>query len=163
MSPCITRCRRRASTLLECIVVVVVLALAVPPTLSWMAQSSDERTDQVNSIRAVTLAQGVIENIMADCMSTSAGLGFSALADPATYLDAPTTGLRARLAGVFSPYEAIGFSYSVTIGALVDSTGVVNADTTLNLFRVATVTVSFPLADGTTADMDIETVLADLS
>jgi hypothetical protein len=32
MSPRITRCRRRASTLLECIVVVVVLALAVPPT-----------------------------------------------------------------------------------------------------------------------------------
>ncbi|MCC6969454.1 MAG: hypothetical protein IT434_04460 [Phycisphaerales bacterium] len=163
MSPRIARFRRRASTLLECIVVVVVLALAVPPTLSWMAQASDERADQVNSIRAVTLAQGVIENIMADCMSTSAGLGFSALADSATYLDAPTTGLRARLAGVVSPYEALGYNYSVSIGASVDATGVVNADTTLNLFRIVTVTVSFPLADGTTAAMDIETVLADLS
>lgn len=143
--------------------VVVVLALAVPPTLSWMAQASDERADQVNSIRAVTLAQGVMENIMADCMSTSAGLGFSAFADAATYLDTPATGLRARLAGVTSPYESLGFSYSVTIGSLVDSSGAVNADSTLNLFRNVTVTVSFPLSGGTTAAMDVETVLADLS
>ena len=99
--------------------VVVVLALAVPPTLSWMAQSADERADQVNSIRAITLAQGVLENIMADSMSASAGLGFSAFANSATYVDTPTTGLRARLSSVSSPYESLGFSYSITIGALM--------------------------------------------
>ncbi|MCC6230098.1 MAG: prepilin-type N-terminal cleavage/methylation domain-containing protein [Phycisphaerales bacterium] len=155
--------RRRGSTLLECIVVIVVLAIAVPPTLSWMGQAGDERADQVNSIRAITLAQGVIENIMADSMSTSAGLGFTALADPAVYLDTPTTGLRARLADITATYESLGFSYAVTISGLVDADGVVNADTTLNLFRDVRVTVSFPLSDGTTAAMDVETVLADLS
>lgn len=161
--PLISRIRRRASTLLECIVVIVVLALAVPPTLSWMAQASAERADQVNSIRAITLAQGVMENIMADCMSTSAGLGFSAFADAATYLDTPTTGLRARLASITSPYETMGFSYTVTIGSPVDSAGAVNADATLNLFRKITVTVDFPLSAGTTVSMGVETVLADLS
>lgn len=143
--------------------VVVVLALAVPPTLSWMTQSADERADQVNSIRAITLAQGVLENIMADSMSTSAGLGFSAFANSATYVDTPTTGLRARLSSVSSPYESLGFSYSITIGALMDSTGAVNADTTLNLFRKVKVTVSFPLSSGSTAAMDVESVIADLS
>jgi len=159
----IAKVRRRASTLLECIVVVVVLALAVPPTLSWMAQAADERADQVNSIRAITLAQGVVENIMADSMSTTAGLGFSAFADAAAYVDTPTTGLRARLASISSPYESLGFSYALTIGALMDSAGAVNADTTLNLFRKVKVTVSFPLSNGTTAAMDVETVVADLS
>jgi hypothetical protein len=64
---------------------------------------------------------------------------------------------------VSHPTRRSGTPTPSSIGASVDATGVVNADTTLNLFRVATVTVSFPLADGTTADMDIETVLADLS
>ena len=51
----------------------------------------------------------------------------------------------------------------MTIGSPVDSSGAVNADTTLNLFRNVTVTVSFPLSSGPTASMDVETVLADLS
>ncbi|MBL8760318.1 MAG: hypothetical protein JNL50_03365 [Phycisphaerae bacterium] len=158
-----SRPARRASTLLECIVVIVVLALAIPPTLSWMAQAADQRADQVNSVRALTLAQGVLENIMADTMSTTAGLGFAALSSSSTYLDTPTTGLRARLAAVSSPYTTLGLSYDVTIGALVDSAGAVNADTSLNLFRHVKVTVSFSLSDGTTAALDVQTVLADLS
>lgn len=155
--------RARASTLLECIVVIVVLALAVPPTLSWMAQSADERADQINSIRATTLAQAVMENVLADTMSTAAGLGFSALSNTSAYLDSPVTGLRARLAGVSSVYESLGMSYSVVVGDVEDSAGAVNADTSLNLFRTVKVTVSFPLSDGSTASLDIETVVADLS
>lgn len=142
---------------------VVVLALSVPPTLSWMTQSAERRADQVNSIRAVTLAQGVLEHVMADTMSTSAGLGFAALADAGAYLDTPTTGLRARLLPLTASYEGLGFSYAVTIGGLVDSAGEVNTDVALNLFRHVKVTVSFPLSDGTTGVMDVETVLADLS
>lgn len=142
------RARRRGFTLIEAVAVVLVLALVVPPTLGWMQASADRRADSVAAMRATTLATLVIENVIADAASTAPGLGFAALATPTTYLDTPTTGLRARLESLTSGYEAQGMSYSVEVGALVDSTLSVNADAAANLFRVVTVRVTCPSATG---------------
>lgn len=140
--------RRRAFTLIEAVTVVLVLALAVPPAVSWLDEAVSARADSVNATRAAALAGAVIEHILADCSSTAAGLGFDALAAPSAYLDTPTTGLRARLAAVSDFYAALGFAYSVSIGPLVDDSASENPDSSLNVFRVVTVTVDFPSAAG---------------
>ncbi len=127
---------------------VVVLALVVPPSLMWMDDAAARRADAVATMRATTLATAVAESVLADVIGAGPGLGFAALADPGTYLDAPAVGLRARLAPVASMYESMGMAYTVGVGPLVDETGAVNADTGRNLFRVVTVGVTYPSAEG---------------
>ena len=87
----------RAFTLLEAIIVVLVLALSVPPTVAWLGDSAARRADSVNAVRASALATTVMETILADASSTSPSLGFGAFANSAAYLDTASTGLRARL------------------------------------------------------------------
>lgn len=154
---------RRAFTLLEAIIVVLVLALSVPPTVAWLGESAARRADSVNAVRASALATTVMETILADASSTSPSLGFGAFANSATYLDTATTGLRARISGLASPVEALGFSYTVTFSALVDSAGVVNADTSKNLFRRVTVTVSYgSAASSTPISLSVEAFVTEL-
>lgn len=155
--------RRRAFSLLEAIIVVLVLALSVPPTVVWLGESASRRVDSVNAVRASALATTVMESILADASSTSPSLSFAAFADTSTYLDTPTTGLRARISALTSPVESIGFSYSVTFSPLIDSTGAVNADSSMNLFRTVTVTVSYGSATSTTPiSLSVEAVVTEL-
>ncbi len=154
---------RRGFSLLEAIIVVLVLALSVPPTVVWLGESAARRVDSVNAVRASALATTVMESILADASSTAPSLGFGAFANSSTYLDSPTTGLRARISALTSPVESIGFSYGVTFSALVDSTGVVNADTSKNLFRKVTVTVSYGAASSTTPiSLAVEAFITEL-
>ncbi|MDX2133023.1 MAG: hypothetical protein SFY69_13320 [Planctomycetota bacterium] len=154
---------RRAFSLLEAVVAIVVLAISVPATVSWLGESAARRADAVNAVRASSLATGVMETILADVASPHASLGFGALASEATYLDTPATGLRARLAPMSDGYAALGFTYDVDIGPLVDSAGAVNADAGLNIFRVVGVRVTFPSqADSTPIDVRIEAMVTSL-
>lgn len=154
---------RRGFSLLEAIIVILVLAVSVPSTVAWLGEAAARRADAVNAVRASTLATTVMESIMADASSTDPGLGFAAFANAAAYLDAPTTGLRSRLASLTAPAEALGFSYDVTISALVDSTGTVNPDSAQNLFRKVTVTVEYGAASTPTpVALDVEALVSEL-
>ena len=137
---------RRAFTLIEAVVIVIVVAVAVPPSLMWLDESVTRRVDAANLTRATMLGTAVMENVLADCGSDAAGLGFAALATPATY----TTSLSTRMGSTLSPYQAAGLSYSVTIGSLVSASGVASADVTQNVFRLVTVNVTYPSAAGGT-------------
>lgn len=138
----------RAFTLIEAVTVVLVLAIAVPPAIAWLDEAVSARADAVNATRATALATAVAEHIVADCSSDATGLGFAALANSATYLSAPTTGLYARLTPITSFYAPMGFTQTVTIGPLIDKTGSVNSNSAKNVFRLVTVTIDFPSATG---------------
>lgn len=148
---------RRGVSLIETIIVIVVLAVSVPSAVAWLDEAAARRADAVNAVRATAMAQCVTEHVLADCSSTSSGLGFAALANSAAYLNTPTTGLRDRLASQTAALEAMGFSYTVGISALHDSAGVVNADASQNLFRTVTVTVTYASAGGQNVQVAVAT------
>jgi hypothetical protein len=153
---------RRAFTLIEAVVIVVVLAIALPTTLNWLDEANQRRVDSVNATRATALATCVMEHILGDVSSRNASLGFAALANSSTYLNTATTGLVARLTTFTSPYNTMGFAYTVTIGALVDRTGVTTGVATSDLYRIITVSVNFTGADGTARTVTVKSMVTSL-
>lgn len=137
------RPNRRGFSLVESIIVVVVVALLVPPSVSMLQSAQTSRVDSANTLRASVLAGAVMEQVMADASSPSASLGMTAFAAPATYTDTPTTGLKARLSTVTDSYQTLGMNWTLTVGGLVAKTGSADADPTKNIFRAATVTVTW--------------------
>ena len=156
------RISRRAFTLIEVVAIVIILALAVPPSLMFMDQSTSRRADAINAMRATTLATLVMESILADVASTNASLGYAALASSSTYLDTPTTGLKARISTLQSTYADMGMSYSVTIGSEVNAAGIVSATLSDNVFRQITVTVTYPSASEDSASLSLVAMVSDL-
>jgi prepilin-type N-terminal cleavage/methylation domain-containing protein len=134
---------RRGFTLVESIIVVVVVALLVPPSVSMLQSAQTSRVDSANTLRASVLAGAVMEQVIADASSPAASLGMAAFAAPSTYTDTATTGLKARLAAVTSAYQAQGLTWSLSIGGLVSKTGTANADSAQNIYRAVTVTVTW--------------------
>lgn len=135
------RSRRRATTLIEAVVVVVVLALAVPPILTVTNDVAASRADAVHATCAAALAQGTLEQVLADVHTGSS------LAAP-DYLDAPETGLIDRLAWLASPYVERGFDVNVEIGELVARSGEPTGDAAQDIFRIVTAAVTFPTSRG---------------
>lgn len=133
---------------------VLVLAICVPPTLTWMQSCAERREDAVRLVRATTLAQTVMEQVLCDASNTDVGSAAAA------YLDAPTTGLRARLAGVASLYTNAGYSYDVTFGDLCDAALTVTGVVTADLYRPVTVTVTYTSARGATVNIPVSGVVA---
>ena len=154
--------RRRAFTLIEAVLCVVVLGLAVPPALELMQSAAEHRADGVNTGRATVLSGLVIETVLADVASGSQGLGFEALADPSSYLEAPDTGLYARLDGLVDPYERVGMTYSVTVSDLISADGTESSDDAENIFRLVTVTVGYPSSAGATWELPVSVMVGDL-
>ncbi len=152
----------RGFTLVEVVVVVVLLAIAVPPTVLWMNDASATRADAVNATRATMLATVVLETIEADVASPAPSLGFAALANSNAYLNTGTTGLRARIATWSTPYEALGMSYTVTISGLVGPSGAATGNATVDVFRTILVRVTAPSAQASAMTMDFTTMVADL-
>lgn len=152
----------RAFTLIEVVIVVLVLALAVPPTLMFMNESVSRNADAVNVMRATTMATCIMETILADVASTDPSLGYAALANSSTYLDTPFTGMNARLSTLLTPYTDVGMSYTVTIGAEVNSAGVVSATPAENVFRIITVAVEFPSAQQASSSVTLSAMVSDL-
>lgn len=152
----------RGFTLIEAVLCVVVLGLAVPPALELMQSAAAHRADGVNTGRATVLSGLVIESVLADLASGNETLGFEALADPAVYLETPTTGLYARLAPLVAPFEQVGMGYSVSVSDLISSTGFESSDEAQNVFRLVTVTVRYPSSDGPAWELPVSVVVGDL-
>lgn len=154
--------RRRAFTLIEAVVIVVVLAIAIPTTLTFLNDANQRRVDSVNTTRATALATCVMEHVLADVSSKASGLGFSALSNSNAYLNTAGTGLVARLSTFTNLYSGMGMTYTVTIGPLADKTGVATGVVTEDVFRVVTVAVSFTGADGTARTLNIKSMVTSL-
>ena len=151
---------RRAFTLIEVVISVIVLAIAVPPTLNLLDSTASGRADSINTTRATLLATSVLEMITADMSSSDASLGFEALADTDAYLSTPDTGLYDRLEALVEPYTSVGMTYSVDIGSLVSNDGTVSAQAEDNIFRVITVRVSFPSASSESYELPVSVLVS---
>lgn len=136
--------RRRGFTLIEAVIIVLMLAIAVPTSTRMIIDASAERADRVLLAAGTTYASAVLEQIIAD---VSAG-GLDVLADDALYLDTPGTGLWARCAWISAPYEARGIEAEITISGLMSRTGEVSLTAEENRFRLIEVSVSVPTSTG---------------
>lgn len=154
--------RRTAFTLIEVVIVVVVLAISVPPTLNLMDSASAGRVDSINTTRATYLETIVIESIFADMTSPDPGLGFAALADDAAYLNTPISGLYDRLEPITEPFTNVGLTYTVIISELVASDGIVSGVVSDNIFRTVTVQVSFKSASGAQFAMPVSMMFSEM-
>lgn len=158
----IQRNKLRAFALIEVVIAVLVLGIAVPPTLNMMESASAGRVDAINTTRATYLSTIVLETILADMTSNHADLGFEALDDSGVYLSAPNTGLYNRLTTIVQSYTDVGFKYSVTIGELVSSDGQVSATAGDNIFRTITVRVQYASASGAEFSMPTSLMVSEL-
>jgi len=150
----------RAFSLIEVIIAVIVLAIAVPPTLNMMDSAASGRVDAINTTRATLLATSVLEMVMADLSSNDADLGFDALSDTNAYINTPGTGLEDRLETLVEPYTSAGFTYSVNVGSLISADGTVSVDVDENIFRVITVRVSFPSASTASYELPVQVMVS---
>lgn len=152
----------RAFTLIETVLVITVIAITVPLATRMMGDASADRADSVNALRAGTLAEAVLEAVIADVQSDAAGLGISALADSATYLDTPTTGFRDRVSPATQFYTDLGFTYTVDIGPLVASNAQTQGDADLDRYRVVTARVSWPSARGGDLELAVSSFVGEV-
>jgi len=152
----------RAFSLIEVVMVVVILAIAVPPTLGILMDNASSRADTIHTSRASMLASSVLEGIIADVASVEDGLGFGALDDPGAYLDTPTTGFVARMRPITDDYAALGITYTVEIGELVDSGARVSVNEDENIFRVVTVRVRYRSSNGADLVMPVSVMVSSL-
>lgn len=134
---------RRGFSLVESVVVIIVVSLLIPPSVSMLQSAQASRIDATNTVRASVLAGAVMEQVLADASSPSSSLGMAALAAPTTYTDTATTGLKARLSAVTSAYQANGLTWSLGVGSLVAASGTADADASKNIYRRVTVTVTW--------------------
>ena len=75
-----TRQRHQGFTLIETIAAVVMLAIAIGPIVWAISEAHVQRIDPVMASRARWLASEKIEDILADCNSTTRGYDFLATA-----------------------------------------------------------------------------------
>lgn len=150
---------RRGISLVEVITVIVVLAIAVPPSLRLVGDSVNARIDAINLTRATTLASALAEHLLADIASDDTALAFAALADP----DAWEAGFRARAAATAAPYDAVGITYDLAVGSLTDAHGVATGDAGEDVYREVAIAVTYRLANGATATYTLELVVTELS
>lgn len=151
---------RHAFSLIEVVVCVLLLAIAIPPSLELLGAAASDRTDTVNANRAALLATTVLETIIADVASPDPALGYAALADAAAYTDHPVSGLRARLESLTEHHDTGGLAYTVTIGEPVDVNLTVNADPEENIYRLVTVTVVYHAASVAERSMPVSVLVA---
>jgi prepilin-type N-terminal cleavage/methylation domain-containing protein len=149
---------RRAFTMIEVITVVVIIALTVPPAVMFLDASSRRREDSVQAQRAATLAQGLMELMLADVASGAPTLGFAALSDMTTY----RTSFGPRAAMLTNHYEDLGFSYALEAGPLVSSTGTATGDVQRDIFRVISVVVTAPRASGAPINIRFSALVGDM-
>ncbi len=136
--------RHLGFTLLETVAAVIVLAVAIPATMGSLSDAANARRDGATALRAATLARAAMEHVLADVHSGAPGLGFDALSDSAAYVEAPVTGLMARLAPTLEAYEAFAMGCEVRVSGLVDYSGVSTGSAEADVCRDVTVVVTFP-------------------
>ncbi len=152
----------RGFSLIEAVVVILVMAISVPPSLQLLDSAASTRADAINATRATILGTSVMEQILADVHSSAPGLGFDALADADAYFNTPVVGLIARIDGMTNAYTTLRFTYAITIGPLAQADGVISGDTQLDVYRRITVTITYPSASAGDINMPITTVVAEM-
>jgi hypothetical protein len=157
------RTRSNGFSLIESVVIIIVLAMAVPPSLQLLDSAAASRADSINTTRATLLGMSVMEHILADVYSSDPALGFDALADSEAYLNTAGTGLVDRLASVADVYAALGISFSVEIGPLAQADGTTSGDPDLDVYREITVVISYPSATEGVLDMPISAIVSEIS
>jgi hypothetical protein len=155
--------RRRGFSLLEVTASVLLLAVAVPPTLELLTAAGAERADSVQTTRASLFAALLAESIVADAASTSMGLGFDAFEDAAVYLENPDGGLRTRLGAISEPFTAAGMTWTVEIGPATEPDGYISPNAELNVVREVTIRVRFSSATGDDRTMPLVLVVGRVS
>tara|TARA_R110002111_G_C5926900_1_gene366452 strand:- start:136 stop:636 length:501 start_codon:yes stop_codon:yes gene_type:complete len=153
---------RRAFTLIEVVIGVMILGIAVPPTLNLMETAASGRVDAISTTRATFLATVVLETVFADMTSTQETLGFDALEDPNTYLETASTGLYDRLASATEPFTRVGLEFEVSIGSFVSSDGSVSDNESENVFRVITVNVTVNSASQAAVIMPVSMMVSEM-
>jgi type II secretory pathway pseudopilin PulG len=149
---------RRGFTLIEAVTIVVIIALTVPPTVMFLESATARRADAVQAQRATTMGQAVMDFVLADVSSNQPELGFGALADMTAY----ETSLRSRLRPVSDHYDTMGFVYDINASALVSSSGSATGNPASDVFRIITVTVTAPSAQGAGINVDFSMLVSDL-
>ncbi len=139
---------RRATTLIEAVVVVMVISLAVPPMLTVVNTAAESRSEAATISLATTLAQGVMERVLADVYAGDEAPGFLALEDADAYLNTPGIGLYERLEWLAEPYESRGITYTVEVGGPIGPGGFATGDAAADLYRQIDVVVEVPGATG---------------
>lgn len=137
---------RRALTLIEAAAAVAILAIAVPPSVTMLADAARRRAGSAGAERAMWIAAALLDSVAADVASADPDRGFDALADAATYLDSAGDGLYDRLADLESFATGAGIDFTITIGPLVGHEGVATGPD--DRFRIISVDASWPGALG---------------
>jgi prepilin-type N-terminal cleavage/methylation domain-containing protein len=134
---------RRAFTLVEAVIAMVVLSIAVPATLAMIHDATLARAESAMSTRASWLGSMVAEQILADVASDDPQLGMDALEDATAYLDHPDAGLFARLEGAIAPYREQGLEATVEIGPLVSESFTTTGDDVQDIYRQVVIAVQW--------------------
>lgn len=147
--------RRRAFSLTESVVLMVVLGAAVPPTLSALHDAAVHRRAAVQAMRAEAFLEALSETLIADAASTQIGFGGISASD---FSD----GLTLRLAGIDAYYAGHGLSYQAHVSDLVGPAGVLTG-TPQDRYRYVTLTVSWARPNGAgNASLSASLLIADL-
>lgn len=138
-------------------VVIVVLALIVPPSVLTLQDAATNRADSINITRAAILAESVVESIVADAAGGEPTTGFAAMADAGDYLDNADHGLRTRLSDLLDAY--VGFEIDLDVSDLVNLAGETSSDADENRYRRVVVVVRFPRARDAAGELRVETLV----
>lgn len=131
----------RGFSLIEAVACMVALSIAVPACMFPLRDAAAARVSALQTERAATLSGAVLETLLADVASADPNLGFDALAQANSYLNASGDGLYDRLEAVSDLYAEHGLRYSVAIGPLVSASGVATGDADQDAYRWVSVTV----------------------
>ena len=158
-------CRRRHArlgfSLVECVVVIAVIAIAVPGLVMTVRASTTNAIDQQRRVAGAWLASSVLETVQADAASTHASRGFSQI-NGSEYLSDPTDGLYARLSTITAPYLALGFVYEVGVGSPKDLSGAEASPNDVGALREVLVTVTFTDQSGHSRSAVFRTIVANI-
>jgi hypothetical protein len=141
--------QRRGTTLLEAVIAVVVMAIAVPPTMMLLSDASGSRVEGVSVTRAVFYAQAILEQVIADSASADGAVGLAAMENAADY----SAALSERLVHVIGVYQSAGLRHTLTIGPMVNLDGIATGNVTEDVYRSVQIQVIYPAAqaEGTLA------------
>ncbi len=134
---------RRAFTLIETVMAIIILAVGVPPMLWAVSQAQTDRANPVLFSRARWLAVEKLEDIVADRHSGTRGYSYL---DTANYADE-------------NPGDIAGYlAYGRTVAFAEKEANLVTAGSG---YMIVTVTVTWTDTSGDTQSLSISTVLTE--
>jgi len=156
------RLGQRGFTLMEAVATLVILSIATPPAVTMLQESAGARQDATLAMRGRWLAIATLEQVLADVHSDSAGRGFDALEDSASYLEDGSDGLYARMDETRQFYSSFGVTCDVQISQLVGFDGVESGEPDQDVYRYVQVVATWTRSDGEQAEASVGGLVTDL-